>query len=454
MFLLIRKPPGPTSHDIINTLRRLTSIKTIGHAGTLDPFAAGLLIIGLGRDSTRQLNSLLKLDKTYEAALQLGAVSDTYDKTGEIKAVNGKLPAVSNQIESILSEFIGPQLQLPPIYSAKKLHGQPLYRLARKGQTPDIKPHQINIYDIKLIGFNATTGIGDREAPPSDVLAKAFSAKIARPRLGENFGGNRVNFFARLDSPLASRAKLAARLAGKKFTSHFIQKNDRDNKSSRIQPHSRAPLPWLGEGLGVRLTISCSSGTYIRSLAHDIGQALGCGAYLAELTRASIGPFNLKQAVSLDQLTPDNWRQRLIKNLPRLPAKTKVLAFGTFDRLHPGHVNFLKQAKQLGDELYVVIARDHNVKIIKNRLHHDNEQTRLHNIKNLNLAADVMLGTLDLAHRYRILNKTKPDIIALGYDQPVNLTELKSKLKHYHLNTAIKRLKSYYPEKYKTSKIN
>lgn len=230
MFLLINKSPGPTSHDIINQLRKITGFKTIGHAGALDPFAEGLLIVGIQRPSTKQLGQLSKLDKTYQAVLQLGAISDTYDLSGQISQAPGRLDNKSiNQkdIQQVLKKFTGPQLQTPPIYSAKKINGQKAYQLARQGKPVQLKPQQINIYQLTYQNFDPATQ---------------------------------------------------------------------------------------------RLTIeiNCSSGTYIRSLAHDIGQALGCGAYLIQLIRTQIGPFYLSQTVKLNQLTKDNWQKFTFEQLPEL----------------------------------------------------------------------------------------------------------------------------------------
>ena len=120
MFLLINKASGPSSHNIVAKLRGITSLKRIGHAGTLDPFAEGLLVIAIKRDSTKKLTNLLKLDKTYEATLKLGATTDTYDKTGTIK--KGKEKNLNlTEIKKVLKSFEGDSLQTPPDYSAKKL---------------------------------------------------------------------------------------------------------------------------------------------------------------------------------------------------------------------------------------------------------------------------------------------------------------------------------------------
>jgi len=132
----------------------------------------------------------------------------------------------------------------------------------------------------------------------------------------------------------------------------------------------------------------------------------------------------------------------------------RVVVFGTFDRLHKGHINFLKQASQFGDELYIIVARDNNVVKIKGRLPNDTELRRVKKIKNLKIAKRVMLGQKNFNSRYNLLNKIRPHIVALGYDQQAKLIELRSQLKKYGMSAKIVRLKPYHPEKYKTSKLN
>ncbi len=228
MFILINKPAGPTSHDIINQLRKITGIKTIGHAGTLDPFAEGLLLVGIQRPFTKQLGRLAKLNKTYLATLQLGAIADTYDLTGQITQLpnhpNNK-PLDFKNLQTVLKKFTGPQLQTPPAYSAKKINGRRAYQLARQGRHVELKPKLIHIHRLTLKNFYP-----DKEQ--------------------------------------------------------------------------------------LKIEVDCGSGTYLRSLAHDIGQALGCGAYLTRLIRTRIGPFRLSQAVKPKQLIPDNWQKFTFEQLP------------------------------------------------------------------------------------------------------------------------------------------
>jgi len=245
-FLYMNKPVGPTSHDIVDRVRRLTGVKTVGHAGTLDPFASGLLIVGVGREATREFPKLVGLDKRYRAVLHLGATSDTDDRTGRIITyeqrtmnneqivsrfgrdkdrssfiVHRSLPTV-NEIQTVLKKFLGKQQQIPPMYSAKKIKGKKLYELARAGLHVARSPSPVEIY--------------------------ALSVK---------------------------------------------------NYSLLSTPYSLV------------LDVHCSSGTYIRALARDIGEALGCGAYLEELERTSIGPFTLDEAVKMEDLNKENWEKYL-----------------------------------------------------------------------------------------------------------------------------------------------
>ena len=228
-YILINKPSGPTSHDIIDSLRKITAIKKIGHAGTLDPFASGLLIVAIGREATRGISKFVKLDKEYAATLHLGATTDTYDREGVRNQELGIRPAHAKasadkklelgEIEKVLEKFIGKQKQVPPMYSAKKVKGKKLYELARKGVEIKREPVDIEIKKLEII---------DYEWPI-----------------------------------LKSKCRV-------------------------------------------------SSGTYIRSLAHDIGEALGCGAYLEELVRTAIGEYLVKQSKEIEELKNGEWENFLI----------------------------------------------------------------------------------------------------------------------------------------------
>jgi tRNA pseudouridine55 synthase len=227
-FLLIDKPAGLTSHDVVDRLRQITGVKKVGHAGTLDPFATGLLIVGIGRLATRQLNRFLKLDKGYEAILKLGAVSDTFDRDGRISIKQQVINIKRVQIEDILTKFRGEIEQVPPMFSAKKIAGKKLYELARQGKEVERPAVKVKIDELSIMNYEANNQL---------------------------------------------------------------------------------------------LTLKCkvSSGTYIRALAHGIGQALpstahgsdGAGAYLEELCRTSIGDFELTEAAQLKELNEENWPQYL-----------------------------------------------------------------------------------------------------------------------------------------------
>jgi tRNA pseudouridine55 synthase len=228
-FLLIDKPVGWTSFDVVAKLRRITGEKRIGHAGTLDPFATGLLVVGVGREATRELGKLMGHEKEYAATARLGATSDTQDLTGtivetpvyaEIAAGRANVPIPTReQIEAALENFRGEISQIPPMYSAKKIGGQKLYDLARAGQIVEREPRRVTIREFELLDY-------------------------AWPEL--------------------------------------------------------------------KFRVTCSAGTYVRTLAHDLGQALGCGAYLTELRRARSGDFRVEDAQKIENLTPGNWRDRLI----------------------------------------------------------------------------------------------------------------------------------------------
>lgn len=217
-FLYINKPVGMTSHDVIDELRKVTKIRRIGHSGTLDPFATGLLVCGLGREATKKLVIFLKQDKEYLACLKLGFVSDTYDRTGEIKKREVQKQPSLVMIRKILKKFQGEISQYPPMFSAKKIKGKKLYQLARQGITVELQPSLVKIYSLKIEKYE---------------------------------------------------------------------------------------FPYLS------FRIECSSGTYIRSLANDIGQALDCGAYLDKLCRTKIGDISLNSAVDLNELNSFNWPEFL-----------------------------------------------------------------------------------------------------------------------------------------------
>lgn len=218
-FLLINKPAGWTSFDVVAFIRnRIKKIglpaearkAKVGHAGTLDPFATGLLIVGVGREATKQLDEFKNLTKTYRATIRLGATSNTDDKTGIIteQAASAKAPT-PKEVEVVLKRLIGKQEQIPPMFSAKQIGGTRLYKLARKGIEVERKPVEIEIFKIKLLNY-------------------------IYPRL--------------------------------------------------------------------EIEVSCSAGTYVRTLARTIGEKLGSGGYCEELERTAIGNFSLSEAKKPDTI--------------------------------------------------------------------------------------------------------------------------------------------------------
>lgn len=202
------KPKGMTSHDVVARLRKITKIKQIGHTGTLDPFAVGVLPICIGK-STR-LIEYLNDDKEYIAAVKFGQTTDTYDLEGEVVQTYNK-KVVKNEVFHALKSFEGKIEQFPPIYSAIKVNGKKLYEYARHGQEVEIKPRSVYISKIKLEEF------------------------------------------------------------------------DEENQTARI-------------------IVACSKGTYIRSIAHDLGQNLGCGAHLSALERTKAGMFLLNNSIKLEDI--------------------------------------------------------------------------------------------------------------------------------------------------------
>src|SRR5450756_480907 len=206
--ILVDKPSGPTSHDVVDAIRRQFGIKKVGHCGTLDPNATGLLIIVLGR-GTKLSERLMGDDKVYEGTIKFGEETDSYDSDGEI---TGSLPVPLLTLEQLNEEaakFIGDHMQIPPMVSAIKKNGVPLYKLARKGIEVEREPRLIHIYNFRFTNY----------APP----------------------------------------------------------------------------------LGT-FKLACTKGTYVRSVAHDLGQKIGCGAHLATLRRSVAGKFDVADAKPLDEI--------------------------------------------------------------------------------------------------------------------------------------------------------
>jgi len=418
-FLLINKPSGPTSHDIVDAVRRITGVRRVGHAGTLDPFADGLLIVGVGRGATKRLDSFKGLSKTYLATLRLGATSDTDDRTGRVVISNFQFPISKREVEDVLQQFVGEIEQVPPMYSAKKIGGKKLYDLARKGEVIERKPTKINIYSIKLLHYQSSQGTRNKE-----------------PR------------------------RRASSLRGGQETRNNHLESEILNLQSAITE------------------VSCSPGTYIRALARDIGARLGCGAFLEQLTRTKIGPFTLVESVTLNQFDTNNWftylssgddlEARSQKPEARVEPQystsltpgsklqapiTKVLVFGTFDRLHAGHIDLFRQARGLGDQLIVGVGRDTVVKHIKGNHPQQYESERRRAVQSCGLVSEAKLLPENPEERFIWIKQVSPDVIALGYDQTTFTEHFEEELRQHHLNCRVIRLKPYYPEIFKSSKM-
>nr|MBC7245087.1 tRNA pseudouridine(55) synthase TruB [Chloroflexota bacterium] len=226
----INKPSGMTSHDVVARVRKITGQKKVGHAGTLDPLATGVLLVCLGQ-ATRVAEYLATSDKIYRARVRLGISTDTYDAEGQVTG-QSEVAVTREQVEQGLTAFVGSVEQTPPMYSAIKRDGIPLYRLARRGQDIARAKRKVQIWDIQLLAWE----------PPE----------------------------------------------------------------LEIRVHS-------------------SKGTYIRSLVHDLGQRLHCGAHLVSLTRIASGQFRIEQAITLEELE-QAWAMGTVDNL-LYPLDTALQGF-------------------------------------------------------------------------------------------------------------------------------
>lgn len=205
--IVIRKEKGFTSHDVVAKLRGILHMKKIGHTGTLDPDAEGVLPVVLGK-ATRLVDMITDKEKTYEAVMRLGVVTDTQDMSGTVLSQTTELSVTEEELCTVVSSFVGDYMQVPPMYSALKVNGKKLYELAREGKTVERKPRPVHFYEIEILD---------------------------------------ISF----------------------------------------------PL--------VRFRVTCSKGTYIRTLCHDIGEKLGCGAAMESLLRTKVGRFTLDDAITLAQ---------------------------------------------------------------------------------------------------------------------------------------------------------
>ena len=205
--IVIRKEKDFTSHDVVAKLRGILHMKKIGHTGTLDPDAEGVLPVALGK-ATRLVDMITDKEKTYEAVMRLGVVTDTQDMSGTVLSQASELHVTEEELRAAIESFAGDYMQVPPMYSALKVNGKKLYELAREGKTVERKPRPVHFYEIEILEINL-------------------------------------------------------------------------------------PL--------VRFCVTCSKGTYIRTLCHDIGEKLGCGAAMETLLRTKVGRFTLDDAITLAQ---------------------------------------------------------------------------------------------------------------------------------------------------------
>jgi len=260
--LVIDKPKGKTSHDVVDAVRHLLGFRQIGHLGTLDPLATGVLVLLLGR-ATRLVQFYAGRRKRYTAGFRFGFATDTYDSDGAAQGTDAPPVLDRATLEKLASERIGRFPQMPPSFSAKKVKGRPAYELARKNQPVELKSVDVELFEFQLTEI---------------------------------------------------------------------------------------------EGAIARFSIECSSGTYIRSLAHEMGQKLGCGAHLAEITRTAVGEFSLEQGVKLEELAEATRAGKfadylirldnLLPNFPRvnvLPIVERRVRHGTkfnisVSQIQPGRV--------------------------------------------------------------------------------------------------------------------
>lgn len=241
-FIVVDKPAGITSHDVVSRVRRIFGTRKVGHTGTLDPFATGVLPVAVN-DGTKAIPFLDEGLKCYEALMQFGVVTDTLDMTGKILRECDVSHLAEQQLLEVFARFTGPIMQIPPMFSAIKQGGQPLYKLARMGQEVERAPRPVEIHAIELLSFS---------------------------------------------------------------------------------------LPYAA------IRITCSRGTYIRTLADDIGVMAGCGAALKELRRTASGPFTIGTAYTLEALETAAREERLsnlcispfdsLAHLPDIPLTDAGLA--------------------------------------------------------------------------------------------------------------------------------
>jgi len=261
-ILVVNKPRGRTSHDVVEAVRRLAGFRQIGHLGTLDPLATGVLVLALGR-ATRLARFYAGRRKRYTCAVRFGFATDTYDADGKPLSADSAPALDARQLQTLAEQFVGKIQQTPPSFSAKKIHGRPAHQLARKHKLVQLKPVDVEVYEFRLMGVERSLA---------------------------------------------------------------------------------------------RFVVECGAGTYIRSLAHDLGKLHGAGAHLFEIVRTAVGEFTLDHAVELAELAEDAQvgklasrvirLENLLPELPRatvLPIVEKRVRHGakfnlSLSQIHPGQV--------------------------------------------------------------------------------------------------------------------
>jgi tRNA pseudouridine55 synthase len=219
-FILVYKPPGLTSFDVVDHIRTITGVKKVGHAGTLDPFAEGLLILAIGQTATRQISSLVNETKEYEFVLQFGKETSTLDPEGDVISEKDIPESLYDRLDSVLNAFVKTYDQIPPQFSAKKVNGKRAYKLARKGIKVEIPPTTVTIHSMKLLATS------------------------------------------------------------------------KENHTCTLH-------------------ITCTKGTYVRSLAKDIAAKLETVGYVTWLKRSAIGPYRIDTALQLDTITLESIKEAM-----------------------------------------------------------------------------------------------------------------------------------------------
>ena len=262
-FLLVDKPSGITSSKLVQVIKKTFSLNKIGHTGTLDPLATGLMVLCVGQ-ATKFSQFLLVKDKSYRVSIKLGVATDTFDAEGLVTSEKDVNHVTRDLIEVSLTNFQGEIEQIPPMYSAIKKNGVPLYKMARRGLKVDLEPRKVRIYEIKMLGF---------------------------------------------------------------------------------------------DGKFLDLKVCCSKGTYIRTIAADLGDVLGCGAHVAELRRLSVGTYDEKDMLTFDELVklenPDGLADHLLPIASAFKDWSEVL-------IDPRQARLLKNGAKLADRF---VLRDSRVGI-------------------------------------------------------------------------------------------